>query len=466
MAGIDLGDGRLKPLRNVASADDVGVLLGAGASMASGLPDWNTLAVRVLQRSGAIPDEQTARDFLARQDPILAVEAAKILSSDWTGQLREALYPDGDAYLPSALHLAAGTLITKRRLHRQHSTVFTLNFDLLLEEAVRAALDELEVPGAVTTRSQARRSSDRHGVEVQHLHGVLGPAPGDPAEGIVLSLSDFNELGARANPWQVAALQEAITSGPFVVAGTSYRDTDVRQWLHDVLRQMEPDHTVYALIAREGLGLSRKQFSAAGDAIQRQWESIGVQAVLLQDHSDAAQVLWELPELGQPDYQPPAQRIRLFWRRVAERFKELQEEHAALLEADLEQLEDLDARSTLTLWLVDDQGDLVRWAAYDRVHRDLSMLRRVFLGHDSPWVAARAAARNSPEQVHLTYDPLAPRWRSVVAAPVLAQLPGGPTLPVGAVSAACAVELPPEVLSEWEARVQDIAEDWGDRLTR
>lgn len=464
MAGIDLKDEHLDLLAEVASAGQVGVLLGAGASMASGLPDWNGLAVRVLRESGAIPDEQTAQDFLARQDPLLAVEAAKILSADWTGQLRKALYPAGDQHLPSALHLAAGTLIAKRRRDGQDSTAFTLNFDLLLEEALRAALDELEVAVQVTTRARAQRSGPRHTVEVQHLHGVLGPAAHDPAEGIVLSLSEFNELGARSNPWQVAALQEAITAGPFVVAGTSYRDTDVRQWLHDVLRQLDPPQPVYALIAREGLGLTRTQFDAVREVIQRQWEAIGVQAVLVQDHSDAAQLLWELPEMRQPDYRPPARRIERFWAQITDRFGELQEEHAALLETDLEQLQDLGARSTLTLWLADDQGELVRWAAYDRIHRSLSMLRTVPLGHDSSWVAARATARNSPEQIHLDQDSGSPRWQSVVAAPVLVQLPGGPNLPVGAVSAACSTTLPTEVFNQWQERVQDIAEDWSERL--
>lgn len=464
MSGMVINEAKLQLLRSIPSSNELGILLGAGASMASGLPDWNTLVMRVLQATGAVPDARTAQDFLARQDPILAIEAAKVASSDWTRDLRAALYPQGDDYLPSALHLAAATLAAKRLRSGQQTTAFTLNFDQLLENALLAAYEDLELDAEVYVRTEANRRLGHSGVEVQHLHGLLGPLNSQPAENVVLSLSDFNELGATANPWQVAALQEAITRGPLIVAGTSYRDTDIRQWLHNILRQLAPDQPVFALVAREGLGLSRGQFEAVSDAIQNQWKTIGVQALLLEDYSDAAQILWELPEMDQEGYQPPAERISLFWQRVCANFSTLQNEHAALLAEDLQLLNDLGQRSTLTLWLADDKRQLVRWASYDRVYRTLDTLKRVPLAHDSHWIAARAAARNSPE-LSPPSPRAASRWPSIVAAPVLVELPGGPTLPVGAVSAACDVRLPDKVLDEWEARVQDVAEDWSVRLS-
>ncbi len=113
MSAAELGEDTIDELRPLA-ADRLGVLLGAGASAAAGLPGWDTLAKRLLTRSGVAPDESTAKSYLAKQDAMLAAEAARAASGDWHALIRDALYDGEDEPEPAVLHLAAAALAAQR----------------------------------------------------------------------------------------------------------------------------------------------------------------------------------------------------------------------------------------------------------------------------------------------------------------------------------------------------------------
>lgn len=118
------------------------MLLGAGASAAAGLPDWNTFAVDLLATSGAIEDHETARAFLAGQDPAIVAEAAKNAAGDnWTSLLKSALYGE-EPVDPAPLHTAAAALAERRG--PDAISLFTLNYDDLLESALRNASTDFE----------------------------------------------------------------------------------------------------------------------------------------------------------------------------------------------------------------------------------------------------------------------------------------------------------------------------------
>ncbi|SFT79004.1 SIR2-like domain-containing protein [Geodermatophilus amargosae] len=463
MSAAELDLGTLRRLAPVTEVGQVSVLLGAGASAAAGLPDWDSLATQLLQLSGTIDDEETARAFLARQDPALAAEAARAASGDWLDLVRRALYPEalGEPE-PAALHFAVAALAAQRPVGEVG--LFTLNFDLLLERALEDALEEVGSAAGIHPRDTEEDRAPRHSYEVHHLHGYLGRAP-EEAGSIVLTLSDFTALSAEPRPWQVAELQNALSHGPLLLAGTSYRDPDVRQWLHD-LKLASRRHQGFVLLAREGLGLDRRQFDRVKDALVAQWAAIGVQAVLVHDHSDAAQAIREMTELSRLDYRAPQLRAASLWQRHERDFRRLQVEHADQLGEDVEILRrHLGDDANMTLWLADGRGQLVRWASHDRLYRSPEQLRRVAVGHDSPWIAgqclgvADVLARNLPGETATR------RWRSVVAAPIVAALPEGPDLPTAVLSSAAPGTLEEQDLDAWSATLVELSEEWSNRLS-
>lgn len=467
MAACELGEEVAGSLTELADAEHLSVLLGAGASMAAGLPGWDELAVRLLSLAGAIEDAATARAYLAGQDPALAAEAARAVSDDWNMVVREALYgTEGAALYPHALHLAVANVAATRR---QGVSLLTLNLDDLLEEALRDVLDDLEREEGVMSRTAAAPRAGANAYEVHHLHGLLPRADDAQPSGLVLTLSDFNQLATIAHPWQVGALGEAMSRGPLVLAGTTYRDADIRQWLHAIRQQLESHGgSVVALLAREGLGLSRRQFAGVADAVRQQWRAIGIDALLLQDHSDAAQILRELPAFRADGYQLPRHRAAELWEQQLADFSSVQVRHSELLDADRDALPaQAGHASDLTLWLADGSSELVRWASHDRVYRSSAKLRRVPLGHDSPWAAARAVAQSEVlVDAMLTRPEGSRRWRTVIAAPITMALPGGPNLVVGAVSAGTTAVLDAEEETEWRTALADLVEEWADRLAK
>lgn len=123
-------------------------------------------------------------------------------------------------------------------------------------------------------------------------------------------------------------------------------------------------------------------------------------------------------------------------------------------------------RLNVTLWLANGEGDLARWAAQDRIHRDPNGLRVVAAGHDSPWFAGQALG---VEQVlHRDLPDVSTRqWLSVLAIPVAVP---HPTLPAVAM-AVLTVGLPKRAScyratrSVWGESLAEIAEEWGTRLS-
>ncbi|GAB3598455.1 hypothetical protein GCM10027586_00350 [Kineococcus gypseus] len=479
MSAAELDEATLAVLRPLAAADQLNILLGAGASAGVGLPDWDTLVVRLLQRSGVFGDEATARAFLARQDPQLAVEAARQQAENWNELLRRCLYdPPGDSVAegpvaedsvsegeaqPGVLHWATAELAADRPLG--DVGLFTLNYDLLLETALDVLSEDLGQGRSVFSRGQGSPRARREQYEVHHLHGLMEPQAGGRAEGVVLTLKDYSELNNQERPWQVAALQNALEHGPLVLAGTSYRDPDVRRWMHQLTQLPATGSAVMIILAREAMGLTREQFAHVRATVTTQWSAIGVQALLVQDHADAAQALRELPALREADYRTPQQRAADLLQRHLDDFTHLQDQHAAQLDADLGDLRaHLGADANLTLWLADGQGRLARWAANDRVHRAPRHLRYVPSGHDSPWLAGQCLASEAMLINELTEGGTTRRWRSVVAVPVPVEVPGGPAFSAAALSSATSSSLEDCDPDEWRMAMETLSQQWSERL--
>lgn len=457
MSAPDLTAEIMQKFRESGAEKHLTILLGAGASTSSGLPDWDTFAKRILVQSGTVATEEIARLLLDRQDPLLVVESARLaLGENWTRHLRTALYSGVNRMEPSPLHRAAvGHLLGGEK---DETSLVTLNFDPLLEHAIFNETNRVPL-------SAVDLEPSFDGVAVHHLHGVITPL--ESAE-VILTLTDFVDVIANPNAWQLSYLKDSVERGALIIAGTSYRDPDVRQWLHHALSKKPAEHTALVLLARQGFGLSKQEFSQAQHALSAQWTAIGMDSVLLQDHSDAAQIIHELRHVHDPVYLAPQQRSFMVWKRHEERFDELQAAYSDQLDNDAELLKDALGvdHLNLTLWIADGNGQLARWAAQDRIYRDHSMLRKIDSGHDSEMIAGQALGLDTLLLKDLDWAERK-QWHSVLANPVLVPHPTLPTFS----NAVLTVGLPePKEAIEhlsllWSDRLSQISDDWGTRLS-
>lgn len=453
MSAPDLTADLMRSFRASGAESHTTLLLGAGASTTSGLPDWDTFAIRLLMQSKAVSTFEAAELLLSRQDPLIVVEAARAAyGKRWNQKLRAALYEGVASVDPSPLHLAAvGHLLGGG------SSLVTLNFDIMLEEAIVAEGEKAS--------SSVDGNAVPDGYTVHHLHGIITP---QASEAVVLTLSDFTDLIAEKNSWQLSYLRDAMGRGALIIAGTSYRDPDLRQWLHLALQEKPDHHAALVLLAREGFNLTKDQFEGVERALRSQWTAVGLEPILLQDHSDAAQIIRELRYLQADSYLAPQERAARVWSVHTDRFDELQAEYVDQLEVDASTMRDaLDVdRLNLTLWLADGDGRLARWAAQDRIYRDVTSLRRVETGHDSPWIAGKALGSDS-----LLFQDLEDRhtrqWRSVLAIPVPVPHPVFPSLSAAVLTVG--LPRPAEAFLDssllWGEPLSEIALAWGTRLS-
>lgn len=457
MSAPDLTADTLASFIDSGAQKHLTLLLGAGASTSSGLPDWDELATRLLLRSRSVKHRTAAELLVKRQDPLLVAEAArKAPGAIWNRWVTAALYEGVVDLDPSALHnAAAGHLLTSPP---EETTLLTLNFDTLLESAIRV---DSEQP--VQSRTDATRPQGVY--VVYHLHGIVEPGC---MRDTILTLSDFNELLGDPDSWQQELICEAVSKGALLIAGTSYRDPDVRRWLHVALEGQPADHAALVLLARQGFGLSRTDFDEVKKPLAEQWSSIGLTPVILEDFTDAAQIIRELRYIHDGDYQSPQQRARAIWEVHVQDFDRLQQKYVDQLSIDAEELRDaFDVDDlNITLWLADGQGNLARWAAQDRIYRSANDLRLVDSGHDSRWIAGRALGSESPLFQDLD-NAGTQRWSTVLAVPIRVEVFDLPEFATAVIS----VGLPgraedhDDTAALWLDATLSIANAWSKRLS-
>ncbi|MDQ0726701.1 SIR2 family protein [Microbacterium sp. W4I20] len=463
MSAPDLSAEVMAQFKESGAEKHTTILLGAGASTTSGLPGWDELVTRLLVKSGAVPDTSTAGLLLGRQDPLIVAEAARAqLEPQWLESVRNELYRLSTPPEASPLHRAAVSHALTG--DADDTSLVTLNFDVLLEEAL-VAEQELGNAPMVSVVSASGNVDEADAIVVHHLHGIVSR---DEMTDVVFTLTDFLVVLSDTGSWQRAYMRQALAKGALVIAGTSYRDPDVRQWLHAAKQEAPREHAALVILAREGFGVTRSEFESLQNALESQWAAVGLRPVLVDDHSDAAQVIRELRHVNNRGYLAPRERAAKVWDRHFEQFDVLQKEYARLLAEESETLRSYFSVAALnvSLWLSDGDGGLVRWAAGDRVYRNSASLRRVATGFDTPWIAGRALSADTLLIQDIEGERTR-RWRSVAAVPVVVNIEGHPPMS----TAVLTVGLPDEVAEYddssylWVDQLGLVADSWSERLS-
>jgi hypothetical protein len=206
-----------------------------------------------------------------------------------------------------------------------------------------------------------------------------------------------------------------------------------------------------AVISRPAFGITRGQMDKIRSVVIAQWHSVGVNALLVDDHATPTQIVRELGAVIEPGYVPPSERVGALLQRRLAAFSDSQDNDADELSKQVKRFTHvLGDPTALTLWLHDGSSGLVRWAASDRTYRDPKVLRRIDAEPDSAWIAARAVCNDTEVIRDIdvrtaemtgrasagTSGTTTGRWVMVGARPLVAALPGGPPVTVGALSVA------------------------------
>lgn len=275
------GESRANFLAHQLSRGRLSIVLGAGASVACGLPAWDKLTWRLLRTNGTglrkgesleAAAERVFRDFCSKGE----IKFAKLV--------RGALYKDFSMSFarlqrnPLLPAIAAVTLGSKRG---SAASVVTFNFDDLLEEYLRL------MGFSVSSVDMLPCWNPRGDVVILHPHGRL---PSDKnvsiRRGIVFQESHFDRVvGDAKDAWR-RALMEIWTRTTCLFIGLSGNDPNLRSILSAVKVNhcsKEEQHPFW------GVRLAKSRDARAG-----MWKDNGVFHWKIRSHNDIPGALFDL----------------------------------------------------------------------------------------------------------------------------------------------------------------------------
>ncbi|MBO9522452.1 MAG: SIR2 family protein [Nocardioidaceae bacterium] len=298
-------------IEGLAAETDLTLFLGAGTSVALGMPTWNELLRRMLVQSATRArrlDEERRGPWAARiVETYDSLAAASVLRSDYRrpetfrADLRKALYaaspePLRDEYRIASGYAEAIWFLVRERLRAGRTTsIVTMNFDDSLETSYQNLdradqLRDLGIKRVVPVYSQEtfdKTVGKESLFPIYHLHGYV-PREGLPKvepQTFVLSAAEFAD--AVSGHWSEAAI-DRLAPSQWLMAGMSFQDPHITWMLRRRSRSI-------ALAAASSAGTDRVAstwasrpiglFSAQG----RGWFSNELDAGTLQMLAEAEQ---------------------------------------------------------------------------------------------------------------------------------------------------------------------------------
>ena len=277
-------------IRTYVNAPQFGLVLGAGVTAASGVPEYGELALRLLERAsetGRIaPSAEWVRSFVAQQRAFLSrsdrraappEEVVLFVRQQLAGDdellrqmVQEALYRD----VPVGKTVGRGTFERNATLdallafcaarpntvlapaldpplsHRQRAVetnvkvggILTTNYDNLVEGAFHTKYrTNLLKPVGRPTSTEADR--DRRLLPVYHVHGYVGyrdqpDDEGDPQDpGLVISQEDYYQAFYDPLGFGTYVAMSFLRRFPCLFVGCSMQDKNLRRFLFHLVQK-------------------------------------------------------------------------------------------------------------------------------------------------------------------------------------------------------------------------------------
>lgn len=240
------------PLIEEYKKDRVGLLVGAGASVGAGLPQWGQLLRDMLEETkGSVGlSAQKVADYesLIDQDRyLMAASGLKVdLGSYFAGFIRK-VFVDSKP-VPTSLHKA---MLGLKRLQ----FVLTTNYDTLIERTYRSQDPDVTVC-TYKDSGEVRRSLSSREFFILKAHGDATRS----GDGIILTDQDYRNILFRESAYQ-HMLATMFSMYTVVFVGASMTDPEVNLMLNYVASTFAPDSgpTHYALLTKEKVNEVEKE---------------------------------------------------------------------------------------------------------------------------------------------------------------------------------------------------------------
>jgi SIR2-like domain len=472
-------------IERFATARDLTLMVGAGASMEAQLPSWRGLIELLLTTVAAeIPElgsqkerEKWVEGTLTREDLLAAGAVVEVMAKESLEELIPASLYRGqgpEAFAPGPI---AHQVAALREMWGERAEILTTNYDDLLEQAlIDTGTPKTRIRSYTQNRDPGTRAKDT--TAVTHLHGLAGRSR--PPQGIVLSERHYHQM-QRGSSWQEKLVTQRLQGSSCLFVGMSLADPNLIRYLCGYKAPEQPRHA--AIFVRQGEPEYEQPVREAMErAVAKRWERCGVEPIFVDHFADAAQLLYEIGyrrKVGD-GYRTVGERaaetIGAIERGLAITDEDLFSKRQVAFSASLRNLLGamlgltLDAAKLkakgeifgLTVWLLDREGNgLISWAHSDRAHQDPSTMVAAPVRANSEWVAVRTVCQGG--RVELDRDNYASRWRFVRGLPLVLEEPS--RLPLGCLTIASSMpekesvlkDMPPDLRATLHSVLQSTA---------
>jgi hypothetical protein len=224
------------------------LLVGAGASVGAGLPNWGGLLVKMIAEAeahGVISAERISEYRALVVDPSKFLMIASALKDDlgpyFDGFIRSTFVAPKPQ--PTSLHKA---MVRAENLQ----FVLTTNYDGIIEKAYRAGGKDDVTVCDFTDTGEVQRGLSKREFFILKAHGDATKI----GNGIILTEADYRNILYRQRAYQ-SLLSAMFTMFTIVFVGASMTDPEIKLLLNYIADSFSPSSgpTHYALMADEGL---------------------------------------------------------------------------------------------------------------------------------------------------------------------------------------------------------------------
>jgi NAD-dependent SIR2 family protein deacetylase len=290
-------------LQSVWRSGRLSVVAGAGVSVESGLPTWNsllrTMLAEFVRRTYAFTDEDsTARlvsdleERLGQQSPIVYAQfiRSQFADDEFVSLVHRALYDSNSNPKPGRLCRAIA------RLGHHLNSILTFNYDDLLEQALTSEGYEC------TAIYDADLWSSASGIRVYHPHGYL-PSRRDQARHypIVLAEADYHSQYYSPHLWSNVAISRVLLESTCLFVGTSLTDPNIRRLL-DASHREQRAKTHYIIApspVRKDTGTDSVIGQAVVEVFAASYQQLGIVPLWFDDYADIPDIVDSIRDLSQ-----------------------------------------------------------------------------------------------------------------------------------------------------------------------
>lgn len=284
MLGVD----PLAELAQRMSAHGVAFVLGAGVSVAAGVPAWAPLLDELIARSFGDRDQARLYSHALGGGPHIKARylVERVGRERFVEDLRAVVYANAPVGRTTPVLASIARLCAGGRVHE----VVTYNFDRLLEEAL------VHVRHRVIEPDTFPRGGE---LPLFHVHGWVGRER-DEREWLVVTEDDFHEKYADPFDWANVVQLGAFSRRSCLFVGLSMEDPDLRRLL-DAVSNGDAPH--FALLPRtdpsslaqgtDGEGV-RAMCELADATRERVLEQLGVRTIWFDGFDELPAILERL----------------------------------------------------------------------------------------------------------------------------------------------------------------------------